>query len=167
MSAPHDPKQIARDGVAHSNRRFADAATRGDASAMAAAYTEDAVFLPLDAETLEGRAAIERFWHGGIKMGIRGIEVETLQLEHAGVLAYEIGRCTLYFEPEAEAPVTDVATNVVVHRRQQDGSWRRAVEIFNRHEPLPPAKGGNPDGNRLAPALRPRRLAGPQHEPLH
>ena len=133
MSSPQDVKQIARDGVAHSNRRFADAATRGDARAMAAVYTEDAVFLPLDAETVRGQAAIERFWHGGIRMGIRGLELETLHLRHERVFAYEIGRYTLCFEPDGEAPVTDLATHVIVHRRQQDGSWRRAAEIFNRH----------------------------------
>jgi ketosteroid isomerase-like protein len=104
---------------------------------MAAVYTEDAVFLPLDAEPLRGQAAIERFWHGGIRMGIRGLELEILQLEHERVFAYEIGRYTLCFEPEDDAPVTDLATRVVVHRRQQDGSWRRAVEIFNRTPPAP------------------------------
>jgi uncharacterized protein (TIGR02246 family) len=135
MSSPQDLKQIAREGVAQSNRRFADAATRGDARAMAAVYTEDAVFLPLDAETLRGQAAIESFWHGGIRMGIRGLELETLQLEDAGALAYEIGRYTLCFEPERDAPVTDLATHIVVHRRQQDGSWRRAVEVFHRNAP--------------------------------
>jgi uncharacterized protein (TIGR02246 family) len=132
MSSRQDLKQIARDGVAQSNRRFADAASRGDARGMAAVYTEDAVFLPLDAETLRGQAAIERFWHGGIRMGIRGLELETLQLEHERAFAYEIGRYTLCFEPERDAPVTDRATHVVVHRRHQDGSWRRAAEIFNR-----------------------------------
>jgi uncharacterized protein (TIGR02246 family) len=135
MSARQDVKQIARDGVAQSNRRFAEAATRGDAGAMAGVYTEDAVFLPLDAETLRGRAAIERFWHGGIRMGIRGLELETLQLEHERAFAYEIGRYTLCFEPEGDAPITDLANHVVVHRREQDGSWRRAVEIFNWHAP--------------------------------
>jgi uncharacterized protein (TIGR02246 family) len=142
MSTPQDPEQIARDGVAQSNRRFAAGATRRDARAMAAVYTEDAFFLPLDAETLRGQAAIERFWHGGIKMGIRGLELETLQLEHAGALVYEIGRCTLRFEPEGDAPVTDLATHVVVHRREQDGSWRRAVEIFDWNAPPGLSSGG-------------------------
>jgi uncharacterized protein (TIGR02246 family) len=135
MDSPHYLKQIARDGVAQSNRRFVDAATRGDARAMASVYTEDAVFLPLDAETLTGQAAIERFWHSGIRMGIRGLELETLQLERERAFAYEIGRYTLCFEPERDAPTTDLATYVAVHRCERDGSWRRAVEIFNRTRP--------------------------------
>jgi uncharacterized protein (TIGR02246 family) len=136
MRTPQDLKETAGDGVAQSNRRFADAAARGDARAMASVYTDDADFLPPNAETLKGQAAIERFWQGGIEMGIRGVEHETLRLEQADGLAYEIGRYTLSFEPEGDAPVTDLARYVLVHSRQPDGSWLRAVEIFNRTSPL-------------------------------
>jgi len=103
---------------------------------MAAVYTDDAEFLPPNAESLRGQAEIERFWHGGIEMGIRRLELETGKLELAGGLAYEIGRYTLCFDPVDGAAVTDVAAYVVVHRRQQDGCWRRAVEIFNWNAPL-------------------------------
>jgi ketosteroid isomerase-like protein len=57
-------------------------------------------------------------------------------LVQAEGLAYEIGRYTLHFRPEAGAPVTDVATYLVVHRRQHDGSWRRAAENFTWEAPL-------------------------------
>jgi uncharacterized protein (TIGR02246 family) len=136
MRTPQDLKETAGDGVAQSNRRFADAAARGDARAMASVYTDDADFLPPNAEALKGQAAIERFWQGGIEMGIRGVEHETLRLEQADGLAYEIGRYTLSFAPEGDAPVTDLARYVLVHSRQPDGSWLRAVEIFNRTSSL-------------------------------
>jgi uncharacterized protein (TIGR02246 family) len=131
MRTPQDPKQTAGDAVAESNRRFADAAGRGDARAMASLYTDDADFLPPNAEPLKGQAAIERFWQGGISMGIRGLEQESLRLEEADGLACEIGRYTLSFEPEGDAHVTELARFVLVHKRQPDGSWLRTVEIFN------------------------------------
>jgi uncharacterized protein (TIGR02246 family) len=136
MRTPQDLKETAGDGVAQSNRRFADAAARDDATTMASVYTDDADFLPPNAETLKGQAAIERFWQGGIEMGIRGVEHETLRLEQADGLAYEVGRYTLSFEPEGDAPVTDLARYVLVHSRQPDGSWLRAVAIFSRTSPL-------------------------------
>jgi uncharacterized protein (TIGR02246 family) len=136
MRTPLELKQAAGRAVARSNRRFADAAARGDASAMAFVYTDDADLLPPNTEPLHGREAIERFWLGGIEMGIRGLELETLQLEHTGGLAYEIGRYALSFEPEGDAPVTDLARYVLVHRRQPDDSWLRTVEIFNWTAPL-------------------------------
>jgi ketosteroid isomerase-like protein len=51
--------------------------------AMASVYADDADLLPANAQPLRGLAAIERFWHGGIEMGIRGLGLETLRLEQA------------------------------------------------------------------------------------
>jgi uncharacterized protein (TIGR02246 family) len=124
------------EAVAQSNRRFADAAARGDARAMASVYTDDADLLPPNAEELRGQVAIERFWQGAIEMGVCDVELETLKLEPAEGLAYEIGRYTLCFETEQSVPATDLARYVVIHRRQPDGSWQRAVEIFNWTTPL-------------------------------
>jgi ketosteroid isomerase-like protein len=105
---------------------------------MASLYTRDAALLPPNEEPVSGRAAIERFWHDGIAMGIRAVELETVRLEHADALAYEIGHSTLSLEPANGAAVTEVATYVLVHRRQQDSSWHRAVEIFNWNAPPGP-----------------------------
>jgi uncharacterized protein (TIGR02246 family) len=136
MRTPRELKHIAAEAVTESNRRFANAAARGDPRAMASAYTNDADLLPPDAEALRGRVAIERFWQGGIEMGIRGLELKTLQLVPADSLAYEIGRYTLCFEKEHGVRVTDLANYVVIHRSQPDGSWQKAVEIFNWTTPL-------------------------------
>jgi uncharacterized protein (TIGR02246 family) len=136
MIATEDQTETAEEAIAENNSRFVDAAARGDAGAMASVYSIDADFLPPNAEALRGPAAIERFWEGGIEMGIRGIELETLRLVRAEGAAYEIGRYTLQFTPEAGARVTDVATYLVVHRPQHDGSWRRAAEIFTWERPL-------------------------------
>jgi uncharacterized protein (TIGR02246 family) len=122
--------------IAESNRRFAEAAARSDAGAMASVYTDDADFAPPNAEPLRGTAAIEDFWGGGIEMGVTGLELETLRLDQAEGIACEIGRYTLHFGHENGAPVTDEATYLVVHKRQHDGSWRRASEIFNWSTPL-------------------------------
>lgn len=132
---PQEQKQVPEDAIADSNGRFAGAAARGEAGAMASLYTDDAALLPPDAEPVMGQAAIESFWRDGIVMGIRGVELETVRLEHGDVLAYEIGRYTLTFEPANGAAVTEVATCVLVHRHQQGGSWQRTVEIFNWNSP--------------------------------
>jgi uncharacterized protein (TIGR02246 family) len=128
--SPHEQKRVP-DAIADSNRRFAEAAARGEAGPMASLYTDDAALLPPNAEPVSGRAAIERFWRDGIAMGIRGVELETVRLEHADALAYEIGRYTLSLEPANGAAVTELAMYVLVYRLHQTGSWQRAVEIFN------------------------------------
>jgi uncharacterized protein (TIGR02246 family) len=125
-----------REAVAENNRRFTAAASRGDSHGMAAVYADDAELLPPNSEPLQGRTGIERFWQGGIEMGIRGIELEMLGLETGDGFACEVGRCTLRIEPDDGETVTDVGKYMIVHRRQPDDSWRRAVEIFNWNAPL-------------------------------
>ena len=136
MITTQELPETVEQAIGESNRRFVEAATRSDAGAMASVYAIDADFLPPNAEALRGPAAIERFWEGGIEMGIQGIELETLRLVQAEGLAYETGRYTLQFRPEAGGPLSDAATYLIVHRLQHDGSWRRAAEIFTWEAPL-------------------------------
>ncbi len=117
------------------NRRFADALVRGDAADVAAVYAPDARLLAPGAEPIQGREAIEAFWKGGVEMGIKGVELETLELEQQDGVAYEIGRYRLRIEPDGAEGMTDVGKFVVVHKRQLDGSWKWAVDIFNSDAP--------------------------------
>jgi uncharacterized protein (TIGR02246 family) len=133
-SAEH--AQTVDSAIAETNRRFVEAAARNDATTMASVYADDADFVAPNAEPLRGTAAIEDFWHGGLEMGITGLDAETVRLEEAEDVACEIGRYTLHFGREDGAPVTDEATYLVVHKRQRDGSWRRTAEIFTWSTPL-------------------------------
>jgi uncharacterized protein (TIGR02246 family) len=122
-----------REEIAESNRRFVAAASRGDAWAMASVYADDAELLPPNAKPLRGRDAIERFWQGGIEMGIQSVAIDTHRLESAGRLAYEVGTYTLQIGTNG-ASATEVGKCILIHRRLPDNSWRRAVEIFNWNE---------------------------------
>jgi len=44
--------------------QFAKAFNTGDAAAVAALYTEDAIILPPGGEMMKGRSAIQAFWKG-------------------------------------------------------------------------------------------------------
>jgi uncharacterized protein (TIGR02246 family) len=136
MNSPADHSLVVNAAIAESNRRFADAAARRDAGAMASVYAHDADFIPPNAEPLRGTVAIRDFWHGGLEMGIAGLELETMRLDQEEGIACEIGRYTLIFNSKEGSPVTDRATYLVVHKRQSDGSWRRASEIFTWSTPL-------------------------------
>jgi uncharacterized protein (TIGR02246 family) len=123
--------------VADNNHHFCAAAARGDAHAMASVYEPDAELLPPNAEAIRGREAIERFWQGGLEMGVRVVEFKMLRFEKADGLAYEVGRFTLSIDGDDGLPTLDRGKYVVVLRRQPDGSWLRAVEIFNSNAQLP------------------------------
>lgn len=109
---------------------FLAALDRRDAKGAAAAYSVDAQLLPPFAEVMAGRDAIEAFWQAGLDTGLAGVEFESLKLERTDQIAYEVGRYAMHVCPAEGESVADRGTYVLVHQRQDDGTWRRAVEMF-------------------------------------
>lgn len=109
---------------------FLAALDRRDAGAAAAAYASDARLLPPFAEMMAGRDAIEAFWQAGIDSGLTAIEFDSVKVERDNRIAYEVGNYAMLVRPEEGESVSDRGTYVLVHERQEDGSWRRVVEMF-------------------------------------
>jgi uncharacterized protein (TIGR02246 family) len=105
--------------------RYVAASNQGDADALAALYTDDAMLLPPDHEPIKGRVAIGQFWHQGTD---EGLEVTTLRLEVSGDLAYLVGRYRL---PATEEEPADSGQSVLCLKRQRDGSWKVTTDIWN------------------------------------
>lgn len=94
-----------------------------------------------------GREAIAAFWQAGLDSGVAAVELETFEVERDGGHAYEIGRYALRLDGDDGAALVDRGKYVLVHARQEDGSWRRAVEMFNPDTPPVPA-GRQEEGRR-------------------
>ena len=109
---------------------FLAALDRRDAKGAAAAYAPDAQLLPPFADVMAGRDAIEAFWQAGLDTGLSAVEFESLKIERADRIAYEVGRYAMHVHPADGGSVAERGTYVLVHQRQDDGSWRRAVEMF-------------------------------------
>jgi uncharacterized protein (TIGR02246 family) len=110
---------------------FAAAIRRGDAVAAASIYADDATLLAPAADVVRGRPAIERFWQTGLETGITEVELEALDVQHSGEIAFEVGRYALRVAPESGMPVVDRGRYLIVHRVGSDGHWRRAAEMFS------------------------------------
>jgi uncharacterized protein (TIGR02246 family) len=117
------------------NDAFVQGFKQGDAAAVAAVYEPDGRLLPPNTQPQQGGAAIEAFWKGIMDAGVRGVLLETQTLDERDDLAVEVGRYTLRTAPGDAGEVVDVGKYVVMHRRQPDGSWRYAVDIFNSSRP--------------------------------
>ncbi|MEO8193304.1 MAG: SgcJ/EcaC family oxidoreductase [Gemmatimonadales bacterium] len=106
---------------------------RKDSTAVAALYTDDAVFVGTDAPAANGRGAIEK------TLG-RGIATSTLQsidskdLVVSGNEAYDFGTFTQQVTRNGK-PVTVTGYYLVTLRKQPDGSWK----IFRHVSTTPPA----------------------------
>jgi ketosteroid isomerase-like protein len=116
--------------IAHSRAALTDALGAGDAALAAAAYAADGRLLSPAAELVRGRSEIEAYWRAGIAVGLSRLELQTLDLEVLGGVAIEVGRYVLEL-----GPTTDRGKYLVLHRRQADGAWRRAVDVFNPDAP--------------------------------
>jgi uncharacterized protein (TIGR02246 family) len=121
--------------IAETTAAFVAALAAGDAAAASEAYADDARLLPPATGFVQGRAAIERFWRAGVESGISGVELDPVELERRQAVAFEFGRYALRLQPVGEDAVVDRGSYVLVHERQADGSWRRALEMFSPCEP--------------------------------
>ncbi|MBD0274217.1 MAG: SgcJ/EcaC family oxidoreductase [Acetobacteraceae bacterium] len=70
-----------REAVEAAYRAWNDAFNKGDAKALAAHYTENALLLPPTHDVAKGRAAIERFFDGVFKAGVTGHTLELIEAE--------------------------------------------------------------------------------------
>ncbi len=126
----------ARAAIERANAQFSAAYERGDAAAVAAMYTEDAIVFPPGGEMVKGRAAIERFWKDTMST-VKAAALTTLDVEVSGEMACEVGKVDLKIVPQGQQPATASAKYVVVWKRQADGSWKLHRDIWND---LPTAK---------------------------
>ena len=124
-------EQVIEDGT----KAFVEAFNRGDAVAIADFYTEDAKLLPPNMEMVSGKQAIQAFWESAWQMGVRSLNLETVEVGFDGDLAYERGVSTVNIQPEGAQATTVRGKYLVILKRQTDGSWKLAVDIWNSDLP--------------------------------
>lgn len=119
-----------RTTIEANNQKFVSALQRGDAAGVAALYTQNAYALPPGSDVIQGRAAIQAFWQAGIESGVKGGELNTLDVETAGdTMAREIGRYVMIIQQGSET--TNIAGKYVVIWKQENGEWKLDVDIWN------------------------------------
>lgn len=117
---------IRRD-IRNANDNFENAFARGDAKAMAALYTPDAILLPPGAPIQRGSNGIENFWKMVMDMGIKEVNLTTSEIEEMGETAVEVGEYKL--TGSNNNPV-DNGKYLVVWKKEM-GSWKLHKDIWN------------------------------------
>ncbi len=108
---------------------------RGDVVAAGDVYADGARLLASSAELIEGRTEIEAYWRAGIDLGLSGLAFERRVLDEIGGNVLELGRYSVSLKGESSALLVEHGSYLVLHAQTPDGSWRRAVEVFNPDEP--------------------------------
>jgi ketosteroid isomerase-like protein len=114
------------DGIRHAGGELVSAVNRGDAAAAAELYESGAWLLSPSAELIAGRCEIEAYWRAGVAVGVDRVELRPDEVRVVDGVAIEIGRYVI-----GTGVLADTGKYAVLHRRQDDGTWRRAVDVFN------------------------------------
>jgi uncharacterized protein (TIGR02246 family) len=110
--------------------KFSEAASAGDAAAVAALYAEDAVLLPLEAPIVKGRAAIQDFWKPVVESGAKA-KLTTTEATLAGDYVHEIGTYTI---KHADGALIQEGKYLVIWKRAGK-TWQIHRDIWNSNSP--------------------------------
>ena len=121
----------AQAAIEAANAKFSEAFARGDAKALSAMYTSDAIAFPPDSEMIRGNGAIGEFWKATRDGGVQSAALTTIDVDRTGDVAYEVGKGSLTIQSAGKEPTTAMAKYVVVWKRQVDGSWKLHRDIWN------------------------------------
>jgi len=108
-----------------------EAFNAGDAAKIAAAYTDDAMFLPPTHDVIKGPSEIETFFAGLLSNGVSGHDLEVIQVMEDGdeVIAAAKWSAKAKDSAGAENAIGGIATHVF--QRQGDGSLKLKLHTFN------------------------------------
>ncbi len=119
-----------------STEAFIQAVRSEDWAAHAALYTEDAVWMPPNQPIVQGREAIQTWMEEFPTM--TEFNLTAVEIDGYADIAYVRGTYSLMMLPEgALEPIRDTGKFLEIRRKQPDGSWPIAVDIFNSDLPLP------------------------------
>jgi uncharacterized protein (TIGR02246 family) len=117
-----------RSVIEEHNRRMVEAFKRGDYLAVSRFYADDATIFSYRGQKVRGREAIDKYWTS-IK-GAKDWKLEVIELGGDRETIYQIGRSTLTTERDGKQS-TYACDFVVIWKRQQDGTYRIHVDIYN------------------------------------
>jgi uncharacterized protein (TIGR02246 family) len=140
LAAPPPPPPAANDpAIMAVADAYVAAVLKGDAAAIAALYTDDAMEMPPNAAAVKGRPAIDEFQ----KKQVAGAKFSAFTLNHvetraAGDVGYDVGTYNQTLTPTgAPGPINDTGKYIVLVKKV-GGKWRVAYVCYNSDNPPPP-----------------------------
>ena len=100
-------------------------------------WSDDATILQPETPPIVGKAAIRKYVAEAFASPDFSITFapNTIVVDPAGNMAYETGTDTMTFRPPHGKLVTMSNRGVVVWRKQPDGAWKAAIDIWNAAPP--------------------------------
>lgn len=113
---------------------WAKVASEGnDVDRILSYWTEDAVVVPPGLPSVVGKVALRQYVEGSMQIpGFRiSWESKDATLSPDGQLAYMLSRNEVTMNAPDGTPSTSAGRAVTIWRRESDGEWRCAVDVWN------------------------------------
>lgn len=123
---------MARTDVEAGEAAWQKAFNGGDAAGVAAHYQSDARLMAPNMPTMEGRATIEGFVKEFVATGAQ-LSFQLVTVHESPEMCAAVGR----YEMTIPGAPEDKGKFIEIWRRQSDGSWLIADDIFNSDVPVP------------------------------
>lgn len=99
-------------------------------------YTADALLLPPNMPPVQGREAMIAMVRSFPP--VTAFDLRPIEIEGRGDLAYAYGRFTMTFSMPGGAAAPDSGKYIEIWRKQSDGGWKIARDMFNSDIPMTP-----------------------------
>jgi len=125
------------EAIKEAAREFSAAYMRGDAAAMVALYTRDAVIFPEHSQAISGHDALRQYWTMRPGRKVTRHLLNPTRVEVDGQHAYDHGTYDIAGERDGKAWGPVRGKYLVVWRREPDG-WKMQLDMWNSGpEPKP------------------------------
>nr|WP_292310323.1 DUF4440 domain-containing protein [Mesorhizobium sp.] len=121
----------AEDDVKAAYSAWDAAFNKGDAGAIAALYSDDALFLPPTHDVIKGPAGVEKFLQGIIGMGTKDHKFEMIEAREEGSIVYAAAKWSATGKDSEGKDQTWGGVATHVFERQSDGSLKVKLNTFN------------------------------------
>jgi ketosteroid isomerase-like protein len=146
QQAPVDTK-AAEQAVRDTDARWSKAAAAHDVAGVLSFYADDAIVLPPNEPTITNKQANHDEWTALLAAGVDlSWKADRVEAASSGDLVYETGTYALQMKDAKGNPVADKGKILQVWKRQTDGSWKAAADMYSSDLPAvapeaaPPAK---------------------------
>ena len=127
----------AKAAIAASNATYGACFATGDSAAFVSHYTSDACISPSNMPKMCGPQAVNGFFVGGYKMGIRNLKLTTDEVMGGKDAVVETGT----YEVLGDKGVSFDKGKFIVVWKEENGKWKMHRDIWNTDMPVPaPAK---------------------------
>jgi ketosteroid isomerase-like protein len=115
------------------------AVNSSDYRRLLAVWSDEGILMPPHHAEVRGRSELEKYFKERFSGTRFGFFFTSSDIQLAGDVAFErLGYTAWIWPAGGSRPVEDAGKGLHVYRRQSDGSWKLALDIWNSDRPATP-----------------------------